>query len=154
MKLTKVLSSSIDALNRRVVKILRMGKSDVQTSLEVMPYGIDSNPIKDMIALHSDTSEKGKSVIIGYINKQQLAEAGELRLFSTDENGILKAHIWLKNNGDIEILGDSDNMVRYSSLETAFNMLKADLDAARAVLSLPPSSADISFAKIDEIKTI
>lgn len=154
INLVKVLDSSIDLLNRRLVKVLRLGKSDIQTPFSVSSYGVDSNPIKDMIAVYSDTGEKGKTVIIGYINKNQLADKGELRLFSTDEAGLLKKYIWLKNDDTIEIGGDIDNMVRYSALATAFNTMLTDLNAARSALSLPPSTADISTAKIDEIKTL
>lgn len=154
INLVKVLESSIDALNRRLVKVLRLGKSDIQTPFAVAPYGVDSNPIKDMIAVYSDTGEKGKTVIIGYINKNQIADKGELRLFSTDSLGVEKKYIWLKNDNTIEIGGDIDNMVRYSALATAFNILLTDLNAARAALSLPPSIADISGSKINEIKTL
>lgn len=154
INLVKVLDSSIDLLNRRLVKVLRFGKSDVQTPFSVSAYGVDSNPIKDMIAVYSDTGEKGKTIIVGYINKNQLADKGELRLFSTDEVGVLKKYIWLKNDDTIEIGGDTDNMVRYSALATAFNAMLTDLNAARAALALPPSTADISGAKIDEIKTL
>jgi hypothetical protein len=51
-----------------------MGKSDVRECIEVSPYGIDSNPIKDMIALYGPTGENGKDVIIGYLNKNRTAE--------------------------------------------------------------------------------
>lgn len=154
IKLVKILSTSVDVLKRRVVKILRMGKSDIQTSFDVSPYGVDSNPIKDMIAVHAETGEKGKTVIVGYINKNAIADVGELRLFSTDNLGVEKTYFWLKNNGDIEVGGASDNMVRYSALEVAFNTLLADLNSTRAALGLPPSTANISGAKINEIKTL
>lgn len=154
IKLVKILSTSVDVLKRRVVKILRMGKSDIQTSFDATPYGVDSNPIKDMISVHAETGEKGKTVIVGYINKNAIADVGELRLFSTDSLGAEKKYIWLKNDDTIEIGGNSDNMVRYSVLETAFNTLLADLNSARAALSLPPSTANISGAKINEIKTL
>lgn len=154
MKLVKTISTSIDSITRRIVKVLRMGKSDIQTSFSTAPYGVDSNPIKDMIAVYSETGEKGKTVIIGYINKNAHADIGELRLFSTDSNGSEKKYIWLKNDNTIEVGGSSDNMVRYSALETAFNIMLADLNSARAALSLPPSVANISGAKINEIKTL
>lgn len=181
MDLTKVLSTNIDSLMRRVVKVLRFGKSDVQTALDVSSYGIDSHPIKDMIAVYSDTSEKGKTVIIGYINKNKLAEIGELRLFSTNSTGTEQFYTWLKNDGTMEIGGDGDNMVRYSELEIAFNQLKSDFNSlvtaynthvhpiVNAVpLATPPgivtssvtvttgvpSAANIAPAKIDEIKTL
>ncbi len=71
MDLVKIISTEIDNLKRRVVKFFRMGKSDVRTSLEANAYGIDSNPIKDMIAIYSDTSLNGKTVILGYINTKR-----------------------------------------------------------------------------------
>jgi hypothetical protein len=167
----KVISTSLDQLSRRVVKFYRFGNSDVATSLEVGPYGTDSNPVKNMVALSVKTGTKGETFVIGYINKQKLAELGEHRTFSTDEDGVLKTYIWLKNDGTIEIGGDSDNMVRFSALETAFNELKGDFNTfiqgynththpTPSGVSSPPviggtqSAADISGAKIDEIKTL
>jgi len=164
MKATKVISTSIDSLNRMVVKILRLGKSDVQTSKQVSPYGFDSNPIKNMVAIHSDTGERGKTIIVGYINKNQITEKGESRIFSTDENGLLKTAIHLKNDGTIEVGGNSDFMVRYSALETAFNELQqkfnththAGVTAGVGVTAIPSalSTGDITASKIEEIKTI
>lgn len=174
MNLVKVISTAFDDLERRIVKVLRMGKSDVQTSVEAMPYGIDSNPVKDMIAVWAETGEKGKTVIVGYLNKNQLADVGEFRTYSTDSTGELKFYIWQKNDGSCEIGGDVDNMVRYSKLEEAFNQLKEDFNnfvttynshVHSGVTTGPgssgttpatgtTSSADISEAKIDEIKTL
>jgi len=122
----KVISTEIDTIKRRVVKILRFGKSDVQTALECGPYGIDSNPIKDMVAVYAPTEEKGKVAIIGYINKNQKALPGEFRMFSTDANGTEKFYVWLKNDETIEIGGDSNFAVKFNELKTEFNALKTD----------------------------
>ena len=176
MNLVKVISSEIDNTKRRIVKFLRYGKSDVQTSFEAMPFGIDSNPTKDLIAIYGATGENGKTVIVGYINKNQIADVGELRLFSTDSDNAEKFYIYLKNDGNCEIGGDADNMVRYSKLQSAFDELKQDFNnhiqnwnafsAAYApgsptTLGTPPtaltsqgSNADITQAKINEIKTL
>lgn len=126
MDLVKVISTDFDSVKKRIVKFLRMGKSDVRTSAEVGPYGIDSNPVKDMIAVYSPTSINGKTVILGYINKNQLAAVGEVRMYSTDAEGGLKFYTWLKNDGTYEIGGNTDNAVRYSKLADAFNQLKSD----------------------------
>ena len=96
------------------------------------------------------------------------------------------SYIKIKKDGTVEMLGDADNMVRYSKLETAFNQLKQDFDTlvstfnahihtpvivgvsggsgAPAVgvpgptpttaTTVSPSTADITGAKIEEIKTI
>lgn len=174
LNLVKILSTSVDSLNRRVVKFLRLGKSDVQTSQQVAPYGTDSNPIADMVAVYAPTEEKGKTVIIGYLNKNQLAAAGEYRIFSTDADGNLSTYIWLKADETMEIGGDTDNMVRFSELETAFNQLKSDFNDLVTAYNThvhsgvttgsgssgptptqgTASTADISPAKIDEIKTL
>jgi hypothetical protein len=47
MQLTRVISTQLDSLNRRLIKVLRFGKSDVQTPFQALPHGIDSNPVKD-----------------------------------------------------------------------------------------------------------
>ena len=56
MYLVKIITSSVDDLARRLVKFYRLGLRDVQTSLTVAPYGDDSVPVKDMIAVYSETS--------------------------------------------------------------------------------------------------
>ena len=154
IKLVKTISTSFDTFKKRIVKVMVMGKNDVQTCQQITPFGVDSNPTPNLVAVYAKTGEMGKTVIIGYLNKDLLAGIGETRLFSTDEVGVLKSYIWLKNDETIEIGGDGDFMVRYSALATAFNLLKTDLDTVRAALSLPPSLADISGAKIDKIKTM
>lgn len=173
LNITKVISTSFDDLQRRFIKVLRKGKSDVQTPIEASPFGIDSNPIKDMIAVYGQTEEKGKTVIIGYIDKNKLAASGETRLYSIDNNGNLKTYVWLKNDGTMEIGGNTKHMVRYEELQTAFNQLKQDLNTfitifnshthtgvtigvgSTSTTTTPgtSSSADISPAKIDNIKT-
>jgi hypothetical protein len=174
LNITKIISTSFDDIQRRLVKVLRKGNKDIQTPLEASPFGIDSNPLKDMIAVYGPTEEKGKTVIIGYIDKNKLADIGETRLYSTDSDGNLKFYTWLKNDGTMEIGGNTKHMVRYEELETAFNQLKADFNAhitkynahihlgviaGFATSGIPTvtdtaSSADISPAKIDEIKTL
>ncbi len=126
MNLVSVISTAIDSVSRRIVKVLRYGKGDVQTCFDASPYGIDGNPIKGMVAVYSETNEKGKTVIIGYINKNKIAEVGELRLFSTDVNGIEKFYVCLKKNGTLELGGDGNFAVKFNELKTEFNKLKAD----------------------------
>lgn len=177
IKITKVISTAFDSLDRLKVKILRLGKSDVQDVLEISPYGIDSNPIKDMVAIYTETSEKGKSVVIGYINKDRLAAPGETRLFSTDADGVLKFYTWLKADGTLELGGSAKHLARFEELKTGFDQLKTNFNSfvsafnshvhATAAVGAPspptpvptvipvtPSSASIDSSKIDEIKTL
>lgn len=172
MNFSKINSSSIDDFKRRVVKLLRKGKSDVQTCIEVAPYGVDSSPIKDMVAIYAPTGINGQAVVVGYLNKNQKAETGEFRTFATDENGSEIFYTWMKKNGTIEIGGDADYAVKYSKLEQAFNQLKTDINnlviafnahqhvaptgggATTGAQAAQISSADISQAKNSKIKTI
>lgn len=163
---TKTLSTSIDNLKRRIVKALRFGKSDVQTSLEVGPYGIDSNPIKDMVAIYAESAIKGDTVIIGYITKNKIAGIGELRTYSTDVNGVEKFYTWLKNDGSLELGGNIHNLVRYStlnaSLQNEVNLINVELGKiATAINGIVPGayvptpiSINIDSSKINEIKTL
>lgn len=182
MQLTKIISTEVSNLGHRVAKFLRFGKSDTRTAEQVAPYGIDSNPIKDMVAVYSLTDNKGDAVIIGYLNKNAAAAVGEFRIFSTDANGEIKATIHLKNSGVTQMTGDSweiggntNNLTKYQELETAFNSLKGTVNdlvnafnthmhatAATGPPSTPtpgvgipatPSAADITGAKVDKIKT-
>lgn len=171
IRLVKVISSAITS-KVRSVKFYWRGKSDVRNSEDFSPFGIDGNPLKDMVAIAVQSGQDGKAFIIGYLNKNQLAEPGELRLFSLDASGVEKTYQWFKKDGTIEILGNTDNMVRYSELETAFNQLKDDHDRLVILFNTHthsggtimgntgpvsatglPSTADITPAKIDEIKT-
>lgn len=124
MDLVKIISTAFDSFKRRVPKFLRKGLHDVQTAFEAAPYGIDSNPVKDMIAIYSPTSEKGKTVIIGYLNKNQLAEVGEFRAYSTNAQGALQTYMWLKGNGDILLGGDASHLTKFEELQTSFNELR------------------------------
>lgn len=172
LNFVKTISTEVDNLQRRVAKFLRYGKTDIQTSLQVGPHGIDSNPVKDMMAIYSQTEEKGKTVIIGYLNLNALAAAGENRLYSTDSAGELSTFIWLKADGTIEIGGSAKHMVRFEELKTGFDQLKSDFNTFISAYNShmhptagtgPPSpptatgtasTASIDSSKIDEIKTL
>lgn len=175
--IVKVISTQEEAETRRLIKVLGLGKEDVQEHFQVSSFGDDSNPVKDMVAIYAETNDIGHPVIIGYINKNQIADVGEKRIFSTDIDGNVVFYLHLKNDGTAEFGGDSRHMVRYEELESAFNQLKSDFNSHVAAYNshvhpfvglaagVPgvtvvttsaanPSSADISGAKIDEIKTL
>lgn len=178
IKTGKLISNTIDILGRVVSKFLSMGKGDVQEVVTSGPFGVDSRAVKDMVAIHAQTSVSGESVVIGFINKDCLSQVGETRLFSTDENGELQQFIWLKNNGDIHFGGDAGNLTRFQELETGFNQLKSDhnelvsewnsfcasyVPGSPTTIGLPPtlststvtsSTASIEDSKIDKFKTL
>jgi hypothetical protein len=172
MSFVKTISTEVDSLQRRVIKFLRFGKKDVQTSLQVAPHGIDSNPVKDLIALYADTGEKGKTVLVGYLNKNVLAAVGETRLYSTDADGALQTFIWLKADGTMELGGNTKHLARFEELKSGYDQLKTDFNNLVTAFNAhmhptagtgPPSpptvtgtasTASIDSSKIDEIKTL
>jgi hypothetical protein len=158
MDLTKVISSALDSIGRRLTKIRRYSKDDTQTGFETSPFGTDANPIAGMVAIYAETSVKGKQVVIGYINRNQLAQPGEHRIFSTDADGNLKFSIWLKADGTCEIGGNANHLTRFEDLQTGFNQLLSDFNAhvhaSNGAPPTTPSSASITNAKIDQIKTL
>lgn len=176
IKIVKIISAKIKE-DKRLIKFLGLGRSDVQEKNQASPYGIDASPVKDMVAIVVPTSEQGKELIVGYINKNQIADTGEVRLYSTDDSGDMQIDLHLKKDGTAEFGGDSDFMVRFSALESAYNELRDDHNSlvatynshihlttatiggsatpgviAPTTSSETPSTGDISGAKIDEIK--
>lgn len=174
MTFGKIISTELDKLKRRLIKIARFGKDDIQTPIEVSAYGLDSNPIKDTIAVYALTNEKGKAVIVGYLVKDKKAEVGEYRFFATDDKGTEKFYVWLRNTGEIEIGGTTNYAVKYNELKQELDKLKQDhnnfLTEYKAhvhtggILSggmtgpttstQIPNASDFSKAKNDKIKTI
>lgn len=93
-------------------------------------------------------------------------EDGEGHFYSQDSDEI-KAWIKLSKSGIIEINGNTDFAVRFSVLESGFNQLKSDFNSFLTHIHtggtisgntgpptppVLPSAADISGAKIDEVK--
>lgn len=155
------IKSTVLAQGKRIAKIVQFGPKTVGISA---PFGDDSNPLKDMIAIHASTGEAGEAVIIGYINKNQIAQPGEKRLFSLAPDGSLSFSIYLKGDGTCEIGGTADNLVRYIPLDTALKaqdtLINTELTKiATAITSLggayvpAPVSTDITAAKINQIKS-
>lgn len=161
--ITRVKDAFIEE-GRRIIKMLRYGKDDVQEAEQIAPHGIDSHPIKEMVAIYADTTTHGEPVVIGYINEDQLAELGETRLYSTDKDGTLKSWIWLKNNGTIELMGNAHNLVRFAPLSSNLNSFTNSINVELTKISVAIAgvggaytpgtlSLNISDARIDELKT-
>lgn len=147
---------------QRVLKVLQFG---AKTADECAPFGDDSSPVPNMTAIYADTSEAGEQVIIGYINSNQLAKTGEKRLYSLKEDGSVSFYLWLKNDGNLEVGGDNDNLVRFKPLKQGIDksdaLINAELVKISAAIvglggSYAPSdiSTDILNSKINEIKCL
>ncbi len=164
IKLGWIISTSI-VKGYREIKT-RITSKLIENTQTANPFGFDANPSKNYIAIIADTESNGNPIILGYLNPEALASLGigDSMQYSTDSDGVINATIILRNDGTVEILGDDDNAVRYSKLETAFNELQnkwnafaiAYVPGGPAIQGTPPtagqSTGDITASKIDEIK--
>jgi hypothetical protein len=155
--------SRVKQATKEFVKVLRYGRSDVVTADQYLPFGIDSKPIQDMIAARGKTRNSAEPIIFGYLIESEKTEEGEIRLYSSDSSGNEKVYVYIKKDGTIEIGGDTDNLVKYTPLNTAMNQLALDINAELVKISAgittaggaytpEPISIDISKSKVDEIK--
>jgi hypothetical protein len=129
MIIFKYISSTINSLSQLIVKHLGLGRADVQESTQISPFGLDSRPVKDTIGVRSDTSERGASIVLGYVLTDRVAKEGEFRTYATDSNGNEVAYTYMTNAGDLELNGKDDNAVRFSELKSGFDTLKSDLNS-------------------------
>ena len=158
--LIKTISSKIK--NAKLsVKFYRKGKSDIQNTQQIAPFGLDSNPIADLVGLYMATENNGEPVLVGFIQPEAVAEPGESRLFSSDKNGNTKYYLHMKADGTAEFGGTGNFLVKFNELKTAFDAHITEYNAhlhtgnIGAPTSPPvvPSTASIDAAKHSKIKT-
>ena len=157
--LSKLKSVAIEQ-GKRILKVMQYGP---KTANECGPFGLDSSPLENYTAIYSETANVGESLIIGYIQKNQIAQQGETRLFSLDSNGLLKAEIFCKADGTIILNGGVNSSIRYEPLNTELQKLKNDINTEllkvqTAITTLGgtyanrPLILDLTTAKSDTIK--
>lgn len=173
MIISTYISSALKAA-KRVLTLNVFGTYDPRTASECAPFGYDAVPGKKLKALFIKTTSNSEPVCAGYINDQQVATAGQVRLYSTDDTGAVQTYILLREDAKMEIGGNANHMTQFEGLQTAFNTLRGDLNSlisaynghthpyvngtTPAVTSPTsatgtPSSADITPAKLNNILT-
>lgn len=146
----------------RILKVLQYGP---KTADECSPFGDDSSPLAGMSAIFANTGEAGEPVIIGYLNKNQLAKPGEKRFYSLKDNGDLSFYVWLKKDGFLELGGNQKNLVRFQELEQGLLQQDTQINAELAKIALSVASVGVVYvpgviqtqitsAKIEEIKCL
>ncbi len=144
----------------RTIKVNQYG---AKTADVVQPFGDDSNPIKNMVAVFTETDTDGNPIVIGYFNKDVVAAEGEKRLYSVDSSGNQKAFMWLKNDGQLQLNGSGDNAVRFTPLEselmsviqkmnTELTKIQVAITSLRGSYSKADISADFSKSKVDNVE--
>jgi len=153
-------SDSTIEFGKRILKVLQFGAKSAD---ECLPFGIDSNPLKNMTTIYADTSNDAESIILGCINESQEADNGETRFYSMDANKVVKSVIWLKKDGTIEFNGNTYSMVRFEPLKTAHQnydalvnselvKIQTAITTLGGVYAHVPVQSNIDAAKFDKNK--
>lgn len=127
ISLSKINSSTIEA-GKRILKVIGIGGS-AYTAKESYPFGFDSVPPEGYTALYSDTSNRDESVIIGYINKNQLAEAGGVRMYAVGTSGEVSGFVYVRASGVLELNGSDYSAVRFQELKTQIELLQTQINS-------------------------
>lgn len=136
-------------------------KDDVQDAQQFQFAGFESNPpagTKIVVTRVGDAYLISIAEDDGILNT--LAE-GESIAYSSS-TGAVAAFVKFLNTGILELNGNNDFAVRYTALETGFNDLVNDYNShvhtnpegGNVGPAAPQTTADISGAKVDEVKII
>jgi len=161
MKIIQVNGFEIKKVFRYIKTLF---SNDSHTSAQIAPFGDDSCPVKGMKGVEALTDDLGQNVVLGYFNRKIQASEGEKRFYSLKPNGDESFYIWMKNDGTCEVGGSTDNLIRYSELNTELQAFKnkinlelgkiqSGITGVGGVYVKVDTSIDISKSKIDELKT-
>lgn len=134
--------SSVIESGKRIMKVTQFG---VKTAKESYPFGFDSVPPEGWTAIYSETSNKSESVIIGYINKNQLAEAGSSRMFSLGNSGEVSGYVYVRASGILELNGNEFSSVRFEKLVQAINAQNLLINAELTKIAVSISALGGSY---------
>lgn len=99
------------------------------TAKQVTPFGIDSNPLGNYTAIYASTTNEDAAIVIGYINKNYITEQGEIRIYSLGEDQAVKAYVYAKKDGFLELNGSGFSAVRYQNLKTQIDLLQTQINS-------------------------
>lgn len=147
----------------RLLQVEISGPEDLQTVELCLQAGETCNPPIDSNVC---ILEAGKSWLFAIaiddgIEPNPDIAKGEREIYGS-ENGIRTSNAIFRKNGDVELNGNDDFAVRFSKLKNAFDQLKDDYNEHThtgvtagkdpTAITTIPSTADISDAKIENIK--
>lgn len=151
--------SSILESGKRILKVFQFG---AKTAKESYPFGFDSVPLEDYTAIYLETSNASESIIVGYINKNQIAKAGEARMYAMGNDGELLGYVYAREDGSIELSGNEFNAVRFSPLNEGLKaqaiLINAELTKISNSIALlsgvySPAHIDINI-ELSESKSV
>jgi len=162
--------------NVRMLQVVITEPDDVQEIQQVTWTGDDTAPVDGDMVVIIEISESYKIAVAIQGQIDPTVGTGERKIYS-QSGGIIKAFAYFKDDGQINLNGTGDYLVRYNELKTAFDQLKTDLDALKdlynghihittaTIAATPtpgvisatvsqgsPSTADMTAAKVDTVE--
>jgi len=145
-----------------MLKVQITDPNDIQEVQAFPGFGVDTNPPN---GTKVNLTKSGQAYKIGTsFNLEKLpgeTGPGEYRIYSTDESGTLKAEIFLKSDGSIQINKGTDFAVAFNNLKSGFDQLKQDhnnfllhVHGSSGTPPIPPaipSTASIDASKVAEV---
>lgn len=157
----RTITTNKDGPNNKIMLQVEItDPDDIQTIEFMNQAGEDTNPPNDTNVIILSIGEAWKIAIASDDNIEPSMDIGEKKLYSTSD-GSIQGFINILNDGIIEINGNNDFAVRFNALKTAFDQLKSDFNSHTHVsvtslgtptVPVPQSSADITPAKVNEVK--
>lgn len=147
-------------VNKLMLQVRITADDDIQTVEYYSQAGDDTSPPDGSSVIILSIGEAWKIAIGTDDGIVPSMSPGEKKIYSTS-SGSISAFINLKEDGTIEINGNTDFAVAFNDLETAFNQLKSDFNThthasvtslGTPTVPVPQSTADISPAKVSEVK--
>ena len=161
----RTITTNRDGTNLRVMLQVQMtNPADIQTVEYVSLPGQDENPINGSRVFILEVGDSYKIAIAVDDGVTPAMATGEKRLYSVNDAGNIQAFINLLKTGIIEVNGAADFAVRFNALKTEFDKLKTEVNShthlytpgggtpTTTAIPVPQITADISGAKVDEVK--
>ena len=131
--ISNILSSAINTF--QVVKVEIYPKYSKQAR-SIFPPGIDAAPVDgEDQGLIIEVGTDGKTAFIGTF-PVAIAAKGEIRVYSRDSDGNLKASVHCKNNGDIEVVSDGGKIAIDNDAETLKNLINDLITEIKAIVTV------------------
>lgn len=134
-------------------RILKVDQYGAKTADDASPFGVDANPIDGMTAVFAESDTNGNAVIIGYIDKNKLAEIGELRLYSLSGEDALAAYLWLKADGKIHFNADTNFLVHYNELKQLLEQMENQINTELGKIQIAIAALGGNYPKTNVMTT-
>lgn len=121
-----LFKSAVIESGRRILKVAQFG---AKTAYECAPFGVDSQPLEGATAVFAETSNRAEPVILGYIQRNQQAKAGETRFFALDGDGNTVTELYLGDDGVLTISKGIESAVQFEPLDNGLQASIALLNA-------------------------